>query len=94
MQYNYLFYKEQTYIIALQVWLLKLIGHLEKSNVINKDLALKTILYKWISICFNVRNFKKLLINPFFQKFRIVYIRCMLKKMSQGIMYKRILDAY
>jgi glycosyltransferase involved in cell wall biosynthesis len=94
LQYNYLFYKEQTDIIALQLWLLKLIGHLEKSKEINKDLALKTILYKWISICFNVRNFKKLLINPFFQKFRIVYIRCMLKKMVQGIMYKRILDAY
>ena len=94
LQYNYHFYKENNEIYALKVWLIKLIGHLEKREDINNELALKTILYKWISICFNARNFKMLLVNPFFLKFRFLYIKCFTKKMIQSITYRRLLNAY
>ena len=94
LQYNHQFYKENSAIDALQSWLLKLIGHLEKREDINSELAVKTILYKWISICFNAGNFKMLLLNPFFQRFRFLYFKCFIKKMVQSITYRRLLNAY
>lgn len=94
LQYNYSFYNDGQELVDLQRWLIKLIYYVEKMKGMNKELAFKTILCRWISICFNVKNYKVLLFNPFFKRFRAMYLKCMMEKVLQKMMHKKVLNAY
>jgi glycosyltransferase involved in cell wall biosynthesis len=94
LQYNYPLYKDEQEVADLQRWLIKLIWYLEKMKGMNNDLAMKSILSRWISICFNVKNYKMLLFNPFFQRFRALYLKCMMEKIFNKMLYKKMLHAY
>lgn len=94
LQYNYQLYKDEQELAQLQKWLIKLIYYLEKKKGMNNHLALKTILCRWISICVNVKNYKMLLFNPFFQRFRVLYCKCVMEKVMQSVPYNKVLNAY
>jgi glycosyltransferase involved in cell wall biosynthesis len=82
---NHSFFTEKGKIIEFENWILRLLSEIEKKENYNAFIVYKILAKKWIVICNNTGNRKKIFFNKLISKHPLAYLSIILRKVRDNI---------
>jgi glycosyltransferase involved in cell wall biosynthesis len=77
---NIVYFKNNIHFKELENWVIKLYKSVKNDKKHNHLLLYELIAEKWIVIAFNVKHYQKLLYNRVFRLNKILYVKCLWKR--------------
>ena len=78
--YNHSFFSENSKIIELEKWIIKLLQNISNNPKYKSKLVIEILIEKWFVICFKSGNYSRLANNRLVKNELSVYLKALLKK--------------
>jgi hypothetical protein len=83
--YNDSFFKAKGRISDLETWMMKFLAEIDKNKSYNELIIYKILAKKWIVICINSRNYRKIFFNRLILRHSLEYFNILFKKVWGSI---------